>query len=46
MTEAQKGICAVPNIHALFLIFTAIDDAPKAMRVKLVHLLDLFTYFD
>ena len=46
MTEAQKGICAEPNIHALFLIFTVIDDDTQAMRVKLAHILDLFTYFD
>lgn len=46
MTQAQKGICAEPNIHALFLTFTVIDDDAQAMRVKLARALDLFTYFD
>ncbi len=46
MTQAQKGICAEPNIHALFLTFTVIDDDVQAMRIKLAHTLDLFTYFD
>jgi putative iron-dependent peroxidase len=46
MTQAQKGICAEPNLHALFLTFTVIDDDPQAMRVKLVRILDLLAYFD
>ncbi|MFT6738418.1 MAG: putative iron-dependent peroxidase [Kangiellaceae bacterium] len=46
MTQAQKGICAEPNIHALFLTFTVIDDDTQAMRVKLARALDLFTHFD
>ena len=46
MTQAQKGICAEPNLHALFLTFTVVDDDPQAMRVKLARILDLLSYFD
>ena len=46
MTQAQKGICAEPNLHALYLTFTVIDDDTQAMRVKLARILDLFTHFD
>jgi putative iron-dependent peroxidase len=46
MTQAQKGICAEPNIHALFLTFTVVDDDTQAMRVKLARIIDLFTHFD
>jgi putative iron-dependent peroxidase len=46
MTQAQKGICAEPNLHALFLIFNVIDDDDQAMRSKLAHILELFTHFD
>ena len=46
MTQAQKGICAEPNLHALYLIFNVIDDDDQAMRVKLAYVLELFTHFD
>jgi len=46
MTQAQKGICAEPNLHALFLTFTVVDDDAQAMRVKLVRILDLLSHFD
>jgi putative iron-dependent peroxidase len=46
MTQAQKGICAEPNLHGLFLTFTVVDDDPQAMRVKLVRILDLLSHFD
>ena len=46
MTQAQKGICAEPNLHALFLTFTVVDDDAQAMRVKLARIIDLFTHFD
>lgn len=46
MTQAQKGICAEPNLHALFLTFTVVDDDPQAMRVKLAKILELFSHFD
>jgi putative iron-dependent peroxidase len=46
MTQAQKGICAEPNLHALYLIFNVIDDDEQAIRVKLAKILELFSYFD
>lgn len=46
MTQAQKGICAEPNLHALFLTFTVVDDDPQTLRVKLARILDLFSHFD
>lgn len=46
MTQAQKGICAEPNLHGLFLTFTVVDDDPQAVRVKLVRILDLLSHFD
>ena len=46
MTQAQKGICAEPNLHALFLTFTVVEDDPQAMRVKLAKILELFSHFD
>lgn len=46
MTQAQKGICAEPNLHGLFLTFTVVDDDPQAIRVKLVRILDLLSHFD
>ena len=46
MTQAQKGICAEPNLHALYLTFTVVDDDSQAIRVKLARILDLLSYFD
>tara|TARA_R110002167_G_scaffold8206_8_gene38084 strand:+ start:12381 stop:13304 length:924 start_codon:yes stop_codon:yes gene_type:complete len=46
MTQAQKGICAEPNLHALYLIFNVIDDEEQAIRSKLAYILELFTHFD
>jgi len=46
MTQAQKGICAEPNLHALYLIFNVVDDDDQAVRTKLAYILDLFTHFD
>ncbi len=46
MSQAQKGICAEPNLHALYLTFTVIDDDVQGMRVKLAHILELFNHFD
>lgn len=42
MTQAQKGVCAEPNLHALYLLFNVIDDDATLMRQRLVQLLDLF----
>ncbi|WP_299080242.1 Dyp-type peroxidase [uncultured Paraglaciecola sp.] len=46
MTQAQKGICAEPNLHALFLTLTVVDDDVQAIRAKLARILDLFSHFD
>ncbi|MDU0352897.1 Dyp-type peroxidase [Paraglaciecola aquimarina] len=46
MSQAQKGICAEPNLHALYLTFTVVDDEVQAMRGKLAHVLDLFNHYD
>ena len=46
MSQAQKGICAEPNLHALYLLFNVVDDDVASIRAKLVKLLDLFDYFD
>lgn len=42
MTQAQKGVCAEPNLHALYLLFNVIDDNAAVMRQCLAQLLDLF----
>ncbi|MGS2721431.1 Dyp-type peroxidase [Paraglaciecola aestuariivivens] len=46
MSQAQKGICAEPNLHALFLTFTVVDDDHQTVREKLVQILSLFAQFD
>ena len=46
MTQAQKGICAEPSLHALYLTFTVVDDDTQAMRAKLARILELFNHFD
>jgi putative iron-dependent peroxidase len=46
MAQPQKGICAEPNLHALFLMFNVIDEDEQVIRVKLARILDLFTHFD
>lgn len=46
MAQPQKGICAEPNLHALFLMFNVIDEDEQVIRVKLARTLDLFTHFD
>jgi putative iron-dependent peroxidase len=46
MSQAQKGICAEPNLHALYLTFTVVDDDVQAMRAKLARVLELFSHFD
>ena len=46
MAQPQKGICAEPNLHALYLLFNVIDDDDQAIRVKLARILELFTHFD
>lgn len=46
MTQPQKGICAEPNLHCLYLLYNVVDDDVASMRQKLVHILDVFETFD
>lgn len=46
MSEAQKGVCAEPNLHALYLLFNVVDDDLAGIRLNLCRLLDIFDYFD
>ena len=44
MAQPQKGICAEPNLHSLYLMFNVVDDDYAALRERLAMLLDLFYY--
>jgi len=46
MSDPQKGICAEPNLHALYLLFNVVDDDFSSIRLKLAKLLDIFDHFD
>lgn len=46
MSQAQKGICAEPNLHALYLTFTVIDDDVQTIRAKLARILGIFSHYD
>ncbi|MEP1383107.1 MAG: Dyp-type peroxidase [Paraglaciecola sp.] len=46
MTQAQKGICAEPNLHALYLTLNVIDDDASNMRKKIAQILALFAHYD
>jgi putative iron-dependent peroxidase len=46
MTQAQKGICAEPNLHALYLLFNVVDDDLDSVRLKMLKLVEIFDYFD
>lgn len=46
MTQPQKGICAEPNLHALYLLFNVVDDDAQVIRAKLARLLDTFQHYD
>ena len=46
MPQPQKGICAEPNLHALFLMFNVHDEQDSAVRQKLVEALNIFEHFD
>ncbi|MFT2091798.1 Dyp-type peroxidase [Paraglaciecola sp. 2405UD69-4] len=46
MTQAQKGICAEPNLHALYLTLIVIDDDAVTMRKKIAQVLALFSHYD
>ena len=45
MAQAQKGICAEPSLHALYLLFNVNDD-DQAMPAKLARIVDLFSRYD
>lgn len=44
--DLQKGICAEPNLHALYLLFNVVDDDFASVRLKLANILDIFNHFD
>lgn len=46
MSQPQKGICAEPNLHALYLMFNVVDEDDQVIRAKLARLLDVFEHFD
>lgn len=46
MPQPQKGICAEPNLHALFLMFNVHEDHDVEVRQKLVEVLNIFEHFD
>ncbi len=46
MAQPQKGICAEPNLHALYLMFNVHEDHDAPMRKKLVEVLNLFQHYD
>lgn len=46
MPQPQKGICAEPSLHALYLLFNVNDDDDQAMRMKLARIVDLFDHYD
>lgn len=46
MAQPQKGICAEPNLHALYLMFNVHEDHDEPMRKKLVEVLNIFQHYD
>lgn len=46
MSNPQKGICAEPNLHGLYLLFNVVDDDIASLRQKLVKILDVLEHFD
>ncbi|GGO64272.1 Dyp-type peroxidase [Bowmanella pacifica] len=46
MSQPQKGICAEPNLHALYLLFNVTDDDTTLIRRKLAKILDIFEHYD
>ncbi|MBT1062382.1 Dyp-type peroxidase [Bowmanella sp. Y26] len=46
MSQPQKGICAEPNLHALYLLFNVTDDDTGLIRRKLAKILDVFEHYD
>lgn len=46
MTQAQKGVCAEPNLHAQYLLLNVVDDDSQAVRAKLARVLDIFEHYE
>ncbi|MBE1300050.1 MAG: Dyp-type peroxidase [Alteromonadaceae bacterium] len=46
MPQPQKGICAEPNLHALYLMFNVIDEQDDIIRSKLAQILNIFEHYD
>jgi putative iron-dependent peroxidase len=46
MSQAQKGVCAEPNLHAQYLLFNVTDDDATEVRAKLARILDIFEHHD
>jgi putative iron-dependent peroxidase len=46
MAQAQKGICAEPNLHAQYLMFNVIGDDHAMIRRKLADILNIFEHYD
>lgn len=46
MSQAQKGVCAEPNLHAQYLLFNVISDDNPLIRQKLAKILDIFSHYD
>lgn len=46
MSQPQKGVCAEPSLHAIYLLFNVIDEDTARVRSKLAQLLNIFEYFD
>lgn len=46
MPQPQKGICAEPNLHALYLMFNVTDEQDDLIREKLAKILNIFNHYD
>lgn len=46
MGQPQKGICAEPNLHAVYLMLNVVEDSAAIVRHKLSQIIELFDYYD
>lgn len=46
MSQPQKGICAEPNLHGLFLMFNVEEGKEAIIREKLAVMLEIFEHYD
>lgn len=46
MSQPQKGVCAEPSLHAIYLLFNVIDEDTARIREHLAKILDIFEYHD